>query len=207
MMLLLSGLRAFWPALAQAKMFNIISIVVQSPSRVRLGDSMDCSTPGLLVPHHLPEFAQTHIHWVSHAIQTSGPLLPSSPLPSIFPSIRVFSSELALCIRWPKYWSFSFNISPSNEYSWLISYKIDWFDLFAVKGILKESSLAAQFEGINSSVLCLFTVQLSQLYMTTGKTTALAIRAFVGKVMSLLFNMLSRLVIAFLPRSKCLLIS
>ena len=156
-MLLLSGLRTFWPALAQAhgKMFNIVSIVaVQSASHVQLCDFMDCSTRGLLVLHCLPEFAQTYVHGVSHAVQTSGPLLPSSPLSSIFPSISVSSNELAVCIRWPKYWSFSFDISP-NEYSWSFSCKIDWFDLFAVRGTLKESSLARQFEGINSSVLCL----------------------------------------------------
>ena len=127
-------------------------------------------------------------------------------LPSIFPSIRVFSNELALHIRWPKYWSFSFSISPSSEYSGLISLKIDWFGL-AVHGIFRS---LFQHHSSKASILWrshFFMVQLSQLYMTTGKTIALTIRTFVGRVMSLLFNTLSRLVIAFLPRSNCLLIS
>ena len=124
----------------------------------------------------------------------------------MFPSIRVFSNELALCIRWPKYWSFSFSVSPSNEYSGLISFRIDWFDPLAVQGILKS----LQYCSSKASVLwhsAVFIVQLSRPCMTTGKTIALTTRTFVGKVMSLLFNMLSRLVITFLPRSKCLLIS
>ena len=128
-------------------------------------------------------------------------------LPSIFPSIRVFSNELFLCIRWPKYWSFSFSISPSNEYSGLISFRMDWLDLLAVQGTLRSllqhhSSKASIFQ---CSVF--FIAQLSHPYMTTGKTIILTRQTFVGKVMSLLFNMLSRLVIAFLPRSKHLLIS
>ena len=126
-------------------------------------------------------------------------------LPSVFPSIRVFSNESALCIRWPKYWSFSFSISPSNEYSGLISFRMDWLDL-AVQGTLKSllqhhSSKAS----IQRSVF--FMVQLSHPYMSMGKTIALTRRTFVGKVMSLLFNMLSRFVTAFLPRSNRLLIS
>ena len=128
-------------------------------------------------------------------------------LPSIFPSIWVFSNELALCIRWPKYWSFSFSISPSNEYSRLISFRIDWSDLFAVQGTLK--SLLRPYS-LKASVLrcsAFFMVQLSHPYMNTGKTIALNIQTIFGKVMSLLFNMLSSLVIAFLPRSKHLLIS
>ena len=128
-------------------------------------------------------------------------------LPSIFPSIRVFSNESALCIRGPKYWSFSFSISPSNEYSRLLSFRIEWFDLLAVQGTLKS---LFQHHSSKASVLqhsAFFMVQLSHPYMTTGKTIALTIWTFVSKVMSLLFNMLSRLVIAFLPRSKCLSIS
>ena len=121
-------------------------------------------------------------------------------LPLIFPSIRVFFSELVLFIRWPKYWSFSFSTSPSNEYSGLISFRMDWLDLLAVQETLK--SLLQHHKCINSSVLSFFMVQLSYAYMTTGKTIALTLWTFVGKVMSLLFNMLSRLVIAFLPRSK-----
>ena len=121
--------------------------------------------------------------------------------PSIFPSIRVFSNESVLHIRWPKDWSFSFNISPSNEYSGLISFRIDWLDLLAVQGTLKS---LLQHHNSKASILwhsAFFMVQLSHLYMTTGKTIALTRWAFVGNVISLLFNMLSRLVIAFLPRS------
>ena len=121
-------------------------------------------------------------------------------LPSIFPSIRVFSNESVLCIRWPEYWSFSFSISPSNEYSGLISFRMDWLDLPAVQGALKIL-LQTTVQSISSWVL-FFTVQLSHPHMTTGKTIALTRQTFVGKVMSLLLNMLSRLVIAFLPRSK-----
>ena len=128
-------------------------------------------------------------------------------LPSIFPSIRVFSSESVLHIRWPKDWSFSFSISPSNEYSGLISFRTDWLDLLCVQGTLKS---LLQHHSSKASILqhsAFFIVQLSYPYMTTGKTIALTRRTFVGKVMSLLLNMLSRLVTAFLPRSKCLLIS
>ena len=116
-------------------------------------DLMDCSIPGFLVLHHLPELAQTHVHWVSDAIQPSHPLLSLSLAFNLF-SIRVFSKELALCIRWPKYWSFSFSISPSNEYSGLISFRMDWFDLFAVQGTLK-SLLQHLFKSINSLALSL----------------------------------------------------
>ena len=128
-------------------------------------------------------------------------------LPSIFPSIRVFSSESTLRIRWPKYWSFSFNISPSNEHPGLISFRMDWLDLLAVQGTLK--SLLQHHNSKASILLCsaFFTVQLSHPYMTPGKTIALTRWTFVGKVLSLLFNILSRLVITFLPRSKHLLIS
>ena len=125
-------------------------------------------------------------------------------LPSIFPSITVFSNESALCIRWPKYWSFSFNISPSNEYSRLISFRMDWLDLLAVQGTLKT---LLQHHSSKASILrhsAFFIVQLSHPYMTAGKNIALTRQTFVGKVMSLLLNMLSRLVITFLPRSKCL---
>ena len=127
-------------------------------------------------------------------------------LPSIFPSIRVFSNEPVLRLRWPKYWSFSFNISPTNEHPGLISFRMDWLDLLAVQGTLKS---LLQHHSSKASILqhsAFFTVQLSHPYMTTGKTIALTRRTFVGKVMSLFFNMLSRLVITFLPRSKRLLI-
>ena len=128
-------------------------------------------------------------------------------LPSIFPSRRIFSSESALCIRWPKDWSFSFSISPSKECSGLISFRINWFDLLAVQGTLKN---LLQHHSLKASVLwcsAFFMVQFSHPYMTTGKTIALTIQTFVSKVMSLLFNMLSRFVIIFLPTSKHLLIS
>ena len=139
----------------------------------------------------------------NHLILCRPVLLP----PSIFPSIRVFSNESVLHIRWPKYWSFSFNISPSNEHSGLISFRMDCLDLLAVQGTLK--SLLQHHRSKASIIPCsaFFIVQLLHPYMTTGKTTALTRRTFVGKVMSLLFSMVSRLVIAFLPRSKNLLIS
>ena len=282
-------------------------------------DPMNRSTPGLPVLHHLPEFAQTHVHRVSDAIQPSHPLSsPSLPtissvqslscvrlfvtpwitehqaslsitnsrsllklmpielvmpcshailchplllLPPIPPSIRVFSNESTLCMRWPKNWSFSFSISPSNEHTGLISFRMDWLDLLAVRGTLKS---LLQHHSSKASVLCIrwpkewtfrfnisvsnehpglisfmmdlldllaiqgtlksllqhhiskasilwssafFTVQLSHPYKTTGKAIALTRWTFVGKVMALLFNMLSRLVITFLPRDKRLLIS
>ena len=132
---------------------------------------------------------------------------PLNLLASIFPSIRVFSNESALRIRQPKYWRFSFSISPSNEHPGLVSFRMDWLDLLAVQGTLKS---LLQYHSSKPSVLrrsAFFTVQLSHPYMTTGKTIALTRQTFVGKVMSLLLNMLSRLVITFLPRSKCLLIS
>ena len=132
---------------------------------------------------------------------------PLPLLPSIFPNTRVFSNELALCIRWPKYWSFSFSISPSNDYSGLVSFRTDWFDLLAVQGTLKR---LLQHHILKASILqhlAFSMVQLSHLYMTTGKSIALTIQTFVGKVMSLLFNTLPRFVTDFLPRRKHLLIS
>ena len=171
-----------------------------------LCNPMNHSTPGLPVHHQLPEFTKlTSIKSVmpsNHLIHCRPPLL----LPSIFPSIRVFSNESVLHMRWPKYWSFSFNISPSSEYSGLISFRRDWLDLLAVQGTLKN---LLQHHSSKASVLrhlAFFMVQLSHPYLTTGKTIALTRWTFVGKVMSLLFNMLPRLVMAFLPRSKHLLI-
>ena len=172
-----------------------------------LCDPMNCSTPGLPVHHQLPEFTQTHVHGVGDAIQPSHPLSSPLLLPPIPPSIRVFSNESTLHMRWSKYWSFSFSISPSSEHPGLISFRMDWLDLLAVQGILK--SLLQHHNSKASIFRCsaFFTVQLSHAYMTTGKTTALTRRTFVGKVMSLLLNMLSRLVINFLLWSKHLLIS
>ena len=139
----------------------------------------------------------------NHLILYCPLLLP----PLIPPSIRVFSNESALCIRWPKYWSFSFSISPSNEHPGLVSFRMDWLDLLAVQGTLK--SLLQHHSSKASILWCsvFFTVQLSHPYMTTGKTIALTRQTFIGKVMSMFLNMLSRLVITFLPRSKRLLIS
>ena len=163
---------------------------------------MNRSTPGLPVHHKLAEFTQTHARGVSDAIQPSHSLLsPSPPAPS--PSKHQgLSSESTRHMRWPKYWSFSFSISPSNEHPGLISFRMDWLALLAVQGTLKRflqhhSSKASTFR-----CSALFTVQLSHPYVTTGKTIALTRWTFVGKVISLLFNMLSRLVITFLPRSK-----
>ena len=168
---------------------------------------MDCSTPGFPVLAHFPELAQTYVHWAGDDTQPSHPLsAPSLPL-SIFPSIRVFSDESVLHIRWPKYWSFSFSISPSSEYSGLISFRIDWVDLLAVQRTLKS---LFQHHGSKASILwysAFFIVQLSHWHMTNGKAIALPIQTFVSKVMSLFFNKLSKLVITFLPRSKRLLIS
>ena len=127
-------------------------------------------------------------------------------LPSVFPRIRVFSNESAHCIRWPKYGSFSFNISPFNEHPGLISFKMDWMDLLAVQGTLKNLLQHHSSKASNLRHSAYFIVQLSHPYMTTGKTTALTGQTYVDKVMSLLFDMLSRLDITFLPRSKCLLI-
>ena len=168
---------------------------------------MNCSRPGLPVHHQLPEFIQIHVHRVGDAIQTSHPLSsPSSPAP-IPPSIRVFSSESTLHMRWSKYWSFSFSISPSNEHPGLISFRMNWLDLLAVQGTLKSLLQHHSAKASNLQRSAFFTVQLWHPYMTTGKTIALTRRTFVGKVMSLIFNMLSRLIIAYIPRSKCLLIS
>ena len=162
------------------------------------------SRPGVPVHHQLLEPTPTHVHQVSDAIQPSHPLLSPLILPSTFPSIRVFSKELVLHISCP---SFSFSISPSNEYSGLTSFRIDWLDLLAVQGTLKS---LLQHHSSKASILwcsAFFMVHLSYTYMTTGKPIALTRWTFVGKLMSLLFNMLSRLVITFLPRSKHLLIS
>ena len=180
---------------------------VQPSVTLTLCDPTDCSTPGFPVHHQLLELTK---HMSIESVIPSTHLILCHPLllpPSIFPSNRVFSNESVLCIRWPKYWSFSFSISPSNEYSGLISFRIDLLDLLVVQGTLKS---LLQYHSSKASVLphsdfCI--VQLSHPYMNTGKTIALTRWTFVGKVMSLLFNMPSRLVIAFLPRSKRFLIS
>ena len=171
-----------------------------------LCDPMNHSRLGLPVHHQLPESTQTHVNWIGDTIQPSHLLSPLLLLPSIFPSIRVFSNESAVRIRWPKDWSFSFSISPSNEYPASISFRTDWLDLLAVQGTLKS---ILQHHSSKASILlhsAFFIDQLSHPYMTIGKTVALSRWTFVDKVMSLLYNKLSRLVITFLPRSNRLLI-
>ena len=195
--------------LAPLPIFKACSIQFSSitQSCLPLCDPMDCSTSGFPVRQQLPELAQTQVHRVSDAINHLILCFPLFFLPSIFPSIRVCSKESVLSIRWWKYWSFSFSISPSSEYSGLISFRMDWLDLLAVQGTLKS---LLQHHSSKAWILrrsAFFIVQLLHLYMTTGKTKALTRWTFVGKVMSLLFNMLSRLVITFLPRNKHLLIS
>ena len=178
-------------------------------SCLTLCNPMNHSTPGLPVHHQLPESTKP---MSIESVMPSNHLIlcrhhPLLLVPSIFPSIRVFSNESALHIMWPKYWCFSFNISPSNEHPGLISFSMDWLDFLVVQGTLKS---LLQHHSSESSILqhsAFFIVQLSHPYMTTRKTIALTTQTFVGKVISLLFNMLSGLVIAFLPRSKRLLIS
>ena len=157
----------------------------------------------------MPGFSITN-SWGLLKVMSIKSVIPSNRLilccplllpPSVFPSIRVFSSESVLCIRWPKYWSFSFSISPSNEYSGLISFRMDWLDLFAVQGTIKSLLQCRSSKASFLWHLTVFIIQLSHPYMTTGKIIALTRQAFVGKVMSLLFNMLSRLITAFLPNS------
>ena len=180
---------------------------VQLLSHVRLCDPMDCNMPGLPVRPQLLELAHTHVHQVGDAIQPSHPRSSPSPTAPNPSSHQSLFHEPTLLMRWPKDWSFSFRISPSKEIPGLISFRMDWLDLLAVQGTLKS---LLQHHSPKASILrfsAFFTVQLSHPYLTTGKTIALTRRTFVGKVMSLLFNILSRLVITFLPMSKRLLIS
>ena len=164
-----------------------------------LCDPMDCSMPGFPFNQQLPELAQTHVHQIGDAIQPSHPL--SSPSPPAFNLSQHQSlfHESVLHITWPKYWSFSFSISPFNEYSGLISFRMDWLDLQeTLKSLLQQHSSKASILQHSAFLM----VQLSHLYLTTGKSVALTLQTFVGKVMSLLFNLLSSFVIAFLPRRK-----
>jgi len=169
-------------------------------SCLTLCSPMDCSTPGYPVLHYLLELAETHVLWVSDAILVEWHLILSCPhllLPSAFSQHPIFSSESILRIRWPKYWNFSFGISPSNEYSGLISFRMDWLDLLAVQGTLKS---LLQHHSSKASILrcsAFFMVQLSDPYTTARKAIALTIQTFVRKVTSLLFNMLSRFVLFF----------
>ena len=196
----------------ESNMETYIQFSSVAQSCLTLCNPMNRSTPGLPVHHQLPEFTQTHVHRVGDAIQ---PVMPSSRiilcplllLPPIPPSIRVFSNESTLRVRWPKYWSVSFSIISSKEIPGLMSFRMDSLDLLAVQGTL--NSLLQHHSSKPSILRCsaFFTVQLLHPYMTTGQTIALTRPTFAGKVMSLLLNMLSRLVITFLPRSKRLLIS
>ena len=180
----------FWPSLKKInKYYNTIFFSSVTQSCQTLCDPMDCSMPGSPVHHLLPEVAQTHVHCVTDAIQLLNLCCPLLLLTSIFPSIRVFSNESVLLIRWPKYWSFSFSISSSNECSGLIDFRMDWLDLLAAQGTLKS---LLQNHSLKASILwcsAFFTVQLWHSSMTTGETIALT---SVGKVMSLLFSMHQR---------------
>ena len=187
---------------------SLILVVVQSPSCVQLFATSWTEARQASLSFTI---SQSLLNLMSiESMMPSNHLILCCPLlllPSIYSSIRVFSNELVLCIRWPKYWSFSFSINPSNEYSGLISFRMDWLDLLAVQGTLKS---LLQHHSSKASILqrsAFFIVQLSHPYMTPGKAIALTIWTFVGKVMPLLFNMLSRFVIAFLSRIKHLLIS
>ena len=169
----------------------VVVVVVQLLSRVLLCDPMDSSTPGFPVFPHLPELAQTHVHWLGDAIQPSHPLSSRSPPAFNLSQHQGLFQWVAVWNWWPKYWSFSFRFSPSSEFSGFISFRIDWFDLLVVQGTLKS---LLQHHGSEALILwrsAFFMVQLSHLYMTTGKTIALTRWTFVSKVMSLLFNMLS----------------
>ena len=165
---------------------------------------MDCSRPGLPVHHQLPEFTQTHVRWVGDAIIVSHPLLSPSPLTFNLSQHQGLFKWVNYSHQVAKYWSFSFSISPSSEYSGLFAFRMDWWDRLAVQETLKS---LLQHQGSKASILrssAFLMVQLSHPYMTTGKTITLTRQTFVGKVMSLLFNMLSRLVIAFLPNRRFL---
>ena len=202
-LVMLSRILHFSPQVpAQLKGFSIFSIVVQSLSHVQL-----FVTPWTAAYQASLSFTTSqslHKLMSIESVMSSNHLILCHPLPllpSAFPCIRVFSNESGLCIRWPKYWSFSFSVSPSNECSGLISFRIDWFDLLAVQGIL--TSLLQHHSWKAAILWCsaFFMVQLSHLYMTTGKNITLTVQTFVSKVMSLLFNMLSEFVIPFLSRS------
>ena len=198
-----------WECIRTLFLINAVSVQFSSvaQSYLTLCNPMDHSMPGLPVHHQFPELPEL---MSIESVMPSNHLILCCPLlllPPIFPSVRVFSNESALRIRWPKYWSFSFNISPFNEHSGLSSFRMDWLDLLAAQGTLQS---LLQHHSSKASILrhsTLFIIQLSHPYTTTGKTIGLTRQNFVGKVMSLLFHMLSRLVITFLPRSMHLLIS
>ena len=160
-----------------------VAAVVQSLSCLTFWDPQNCSISGLPVPHYLPEFSQVHVHWINDTIQPSHPVSCSSP----FTSIKVFSSEFTIRIRWPEYWSFIFNISLTNEYSGLTSLRTDWFDILAVQGTLKSLLQHCNLKALILRCSAFFMVQLSHPFMTTGKTIALTIQTFFSKVIPLLF--------------------
>ena len=201
----------FHGSICNSKRLEITQVIIDqfrsvAQSCPTLCNPMGCSIPAFPVHHQLVELAQTRVCPVGDAIQPSHPVIPFSPAFNLSQHQGLFHESILL-IRWTKYWSISFNISHSKEYSGLISLRMDWLDLLAVQGTLKS---LLQHHSSKASILrrsAFFMVQLSHPYMTTGKTIALTRWTFAGKVMSLLFNMLSRLVIAFLPRSKCLLVS
>ena len=182
-------------------MVSSVQVSSVAQSNLTLCDPMNRSTPGLAV-HHQLQFTQTHVRQVGDAIQPSHPLSPFLLLPSIPPSTRVFSNESTLHMRWPKYWISASSISPSNEHPGLVSFRMNWLDLLAVQGTLKS---LLQHHSSKAPILwcsAFFIVQLSHPYKTTGKTIALTRRTFVGKAVSLLFNMLSRMVSRRLKKSK-----
>ena len=183
-------------------LFQFSSVTQSCPN---LCNPVHCSMPGFPVHHQLPELAQTHVHRIGDTINHFIPCRPLLLLPSICPSIRVFTNESALHIRWPKYWSFTFSISLSNEHSRLISFRMDWLDILAVQRILKR--LLQHHSSKASILLCsaLFIDQLSHPYMITEKTTALTRWTYVDKLMSLLFNMLSRLVLSSVQFSRSIM--
>ena len=184
--------------------FDYCSVAQSCPT---LCDPMNCSMPGLPVHHQLLEFTQTHIHWVGDTIQPSHPVIPFSSCPQSFPTSGSFQMTQLFASGGQSIWVSASNISPSNEYPGLISFRMDWLDLLAVQGTLKN---LLQYHSSKASILLhsvFFIVQISHPYIITGKTIALTRQTFVDKVMSLFFSMLSRLVITFLPRSKHLLIS
>ena len=182
----------WWWCWFHGELVQFSSVAQSCPT---LCDPMNRSMPGLSVHHQLPEFTQTHIHRVNDAIQPSHPLLSPSP-PALNPSQHhSFYNESTLCMRWPKYWSFSFSIIPSKEIPGLISFRMDWLNLLAVQGTLKSLLQHHSSKALILQRSAFFTVQLSHPYMTTGKTIALTRQTLVTKVMSLLLNILSRLVI------------
>ena len=188
--------------------FSSVKFSSVAQSCLTLFNPMDCSIPGLPVHYQLPDFTETHVMFIE-SMMPSNPFILCRPLlllPSIFPSIRVFSNESVLHVRWPKYWSFSFNISPFKEHLGLISFRMDWLDLLAAQGTLKSLLQHHVSKAFFLRHSAFFIVQLSHSHITTGKTMVLTTWTSVGKVMSLLFNMLSRLVITFLPRSNLKLV-